>query len=506
MKLNLVFIALALTVIVLYAHKKQREHTQDLRELTTASGSFGPIFVFLLMAGEIFTTYTLLGHSGMAYSEGGAALFSTLMVVMAIPAMYFIEPLIWKRSRSLGAVSQAEYFGHAFDSVFFSKIVAVVASIGLISYMALQLSGLSLIISELTHQAMSVETTRMCAAIGIVVFSLVAGLRGVANLALLKDVVMILIIWTVGVYLPVHLFGSWSQVVHSIESIHPHFSIIHGHSRGFVWFFTTGLIAAVGYVFWPHSFQAIFTSSSPQALRKSAVWTPLYVLLTFPLTIAGLTAHLEDPHIPSDHRDLALLRLALHHLPEPVIVVLTVGSILTALIPCTVMIISLSSNIVRTFAPEPQEDVEHLPTWSVHRILGTEERQALTIKLLIPVLAVLAALVSIYGGKNIAQLLVSGYGIISQLTIPCAIDIWQWKHPHRRALPKGPIIAGVIVGVTFACATSFMGVNFELLHRFLPYQLAEINLGVVAYIVNILVVVLGTWLVRAYQARSRVLT
>ena len=46
-----------------------------LEQWTVGGRSFGALFVFLLMAGEIYTTFTFLGASGWAYSKGAPALY-----------------------------------------------------------------------------------------------------------------------------------------------------------------------------------------------------------------------------------------------------------------------------------------------------------------------------------------------------------------------------------------------------------------------------------------------
>ena len=47
----------------------------DFEQWTVGGRGFGAIFVFLLMAGEIYTTFTFLGGSGYAYGNGGPAYY-----------------------------------------------------------------------------------------------------------------------------------------------------------------------------------------------------------------------------------------------------------------------------------------------------------------------------------------------------------------------------------------------------------------------------------------------
>ena len=46
-------------------------HKMSLEQWTVGSRGFGPLLMWLLMAGEIYTTFSFLGASGWAYSRGG---------------------------------------------------------------------------------------------------------------------------------------------------------------------------------------------------------------------------------------------------------------------------------------------------------------------------------------------------------------------------------------------------------------------------------------------------
>ena len=53
----------------------RRGRQMGLEQWTVAGRSFGAPLVFLLMAGEIYTTFTFLGGSGFAYGRGGPAYY-----------------------------------------------------------------------------------------------------------------------------------------------------------------------------------------------------------------------------------------------------------------------------------------------------------------------------------------------------------------------------------------------------------------------------------------------
>lgn len=57
--------------------RAQKGKDMNLEQWTVGGRGFGTLFVFLLMAGEIYTTFTFLGGSGWAYGKGGPAFTSS---------------------------------------------------------------------------------------------------------------------------------------------------------------------------------------------------------------------------------------------------------------------------------------------------------------------------------------------------------------------------------------------------------------------------------------------
>src|SRR6266540_6090397 len=71
----------------------------DLEQWIVGGRGFGMLLVWLLMAGEIYTTFTFLGASGWAYSKGGPALYILGYQPLAYVVSFFILPQIWEVGR-----------------------------------------------------------------------------------------------------------------------------------------------------------------------------------------------------------------------------------------------------------------------------------------------------------------------------------------------------------------------------------------------------------------------
>src|SRR5690348_15260986 len=74
----------------------RKKMTPNLEQWAVAGRGFGVVFVWLLLAGEIYTTFTFLGASGWAYSRGGPALYILAYMPLAYSLCFFVLPPVWE--------------------------------------------------------------------------------------------------------------------------------------------------------------------------------------------------------------------------------------------------------------------------------------------------------------------------------------------------------------------------------------------------------------------------
>jgi SSS family solute:Na+ symporter len=130
--------ALAALLLGLYA---RRGHDMNLEEWSVGGRSFGTMLVFILLAGEIYTTFSFLGASGFTYGKGGAAYYILAYLTLNQVAGYWILPGIWRAAQRDRLVSQAHFFVRQYDSPALGVLVASVGLIALLFYFVLQLKG-----------------------------------------------------------------------------------------------------------------------------------------------------------------------------------------------------------------------------------------------------------------------------------------------------------------------------------------------------------------------------
>src|SRR5208337_2709986 len=105
--------ALGALALGLAAH---RGHDMSLEQWTVAGRGFGGLLVFLLLAGEIYTTFTFLGGSGWAYGRGAPTYYILAYGSLAYILSYWLLPPIWRYAKAHHLISQPHYFRHLYDS------------------------------------------------------------------------------------------------------------------------------------------------------------------------------------------------------------------------------------------------------------------------------------------------------------------------------------------------------------------------------------------------------
>src|SRR3954468_4375148 len=104
----------------------QKGKDMSLEQWSVGGRGFGTIFVFLLMAGEIYTTFTFLGGSGWAYGKGGPAFYILCYGSIAFVMSYWLLPTLWRYAKRKGLLSQADFFTAKFDSPGLGVLVSLV--------------------------------------------------------------------------------------------------------------------------------------------------------------------------------------------------------------------------------------------------------------------------------------------------------------------------------------------------------------------------------------------
>lgn len=447
----------------------RRGHVMSLEQWSVGGRGFGSVFVFLLMAGEIYTTFTFLGGSGWAYGKGAPAFYILCYGAIAYSVSYFLLPIVWRYAQTRRLVSQADFFVAKYESKTLGVIVALVSVAALVPYLVLQLKGLGIIVSEASGGVITQAVAVWTSSIALVGYVVVSGVRGSAWTSALKDVMILAAAVGIGVYLPLHYFGGYRAMFEAVEAAKPGALTLPASGMSPAWFISTVLLTATGFYMWPQFFAGVYTARSENVFRKNAVILPLYQLVVLFVFFTGFAAMLVVPGLKGAAADLSLLRIVEQSFGSWTVGVIGGAGLLTALVPGSMILITagtiISQNIYRVMAPS-----------------ASDRTVSLVARSLVPVLTLVAVILTLRGGQTLVVLLLMGYNFVTQLFPALILSLGE----HQR-VSAASAIAGIVAGeftVVFLTVTS---ASVATLLPGAPQVVKDLNVGFIALAVNAVV-------------------
>ncbi len=441
---------------------------QSLEQWSVAGRGFGSVLVFVLLAGEIYTTFTFLGGSGWAYGRGAPAYYILAYAAVAFAAGYWLLPPIWQRASDWRVISQPEYFAKAFGSEWLGTVVALVGCVALLPYLVLQLKGLGILVSESSYGVISYETAIWIGTIATAVYVVMSGVRGSALTAALKDALVLAAAVGLGLALPTTLHGGIGPMFDTLLTQRPDFFVLPSQGMSGVWFTSTIVLTVCGFYMWPHTFGSLFTARSADAFRRNAVIMPLYQVVLLFVFFIGFAAINAVPGLEGTDIDLALLRVTKQTYGPWVMGLVGAAGLLTALVPGSLILMTTATILARLITRYHQ---------------ASAKREVQIARLIVPLVAILSLWFVFNGQQTLVTLLLFAYAIVTQLFPSVLVTIW-W--PHRANAVAA--FAGIVVGEAMVMWTSLAGITTASMFPTLPTAVTDLNIGVLALAANVLVV------------------
>jgi SSS family solute:Na+ symporter len=463
--LVLIFLAAALSLTLGVLARSGKEMT--LEQWTVGGRGFGGMLVFLLAAGEIYTTFTFLGGSGNAYGNGASSYYILCYGTLAYVLSYWLLPPIWRYARKERLISQSHFFARKYDSPALGVLVAVVGVVALVPYLELQFKGLGIIVSVASYGSISSSVAVWIGAAIVTIYVIVSGVRGTAWNAAVKDILILAIVVFLGIYLPFHYYGGYGEMFRAINAAKPGFLAFKPRGESILWFQSTVLLSALGFYMWPHSFAAVLTAKEEGAFRRNAIVLPVYQLILLFVFFCGFAAILQIPDLTGSEMDLSLFRLSLQTFDPWFVGVIGAAGVLTALVPGSMILIAsttlIANDILRGLRPQT-----------------SDETVTRTARCFVPIVALVAVWFALQGGQTIVALLLMGYAFVTQL-VPGLVCSLMRNNPATKAGVSTGIVVGVATVATIALTHSTIG----SLLPFLPVEMNDINVGFVALALNV---------------------
>jgi SSS family solute:Na+ symporter len=497
---------------------RRAESMASLDEWGLGGRGFGTIVTWFLLGGDLYTAYTFVAVPAAMFATGAVSgFFAVPYTIVVYPIIFIFMPRLWSVSHRHGYVTPADFVRGRYDSRTLALAVAVTGIIATMPYIALQLVGIQAVLDTMglggSGNTFVKDLPLIIAFVVLAAYTYSSGLRAPALIAFVKDALIYLVIVVAIVYVAVKIgFGDVFNAAEKKMTTKTKAGLPTGSfvpNSSLYWAYgTLAFGSALALFMYPHSVTAVLSGRSRNVIRRNAAILPTYSLMLGLLALLGFAAIYEKTSVFGQDGK-ANAQLAVPHFfdqvfPDWFAGVAFAAIAIGALVPAAIMSIAASNlftrNIYREYikpdaSPAHEARVAKIVSLVVKFgallfVLGMDRQNAINLQLL--------------GGVWILQTIVS---IVAGLYT-------RWL--HRWALLAGWAVAMVYGTVTAyrqtvpnASTTLVDGKPVTTVHGLrhfgtsladFPGTTTKVYIAVTALLLNILVAVLLTVLLRLIKA------
>ncbi|MBO0875591.1 MAG: sodium:solute symporter family protein, partial [Pseudonocardia sp.] len=363
---------------------------------------------------------------------GAPAYLAFTSVSLSYAIGYWLMPKVWRAGRRHGLITEPDFFAARYGAPWLGVVTGVVGIAALVVYVQIQLVSLRLIVQLALGDVLSEAGAVALAAVLMLAFVFVVGMRSAVFAAAAKDVLVVLLVVLLSATVASKVgASSMLDVFRLVERAHPGIGKFPGLDPNSpttsVWLMTSALNVAVGNWVFPHLFQVCFTARSGTTIRRNAIWQPLYSLAYFFIILLGFAALLAGTRPPNGSSNAALLQFVSQTYPAWVVGLLAGTCFLLALAPGSVLLLTSGSIFTRNVLRPLRREL-------------SERASLLASRLAMVGFAGIAVWLTLGNSESLVEILLYAYSAIGMLA-PGVFLAFLW----RRTTAVG-VLAGIVVG------------------------------------------------------------
>jgi SSS family solute:Na+ symporter len=291
---------LVVTVLGFVASRWQRGESLDhLDEWGLGGRKFGSWVTWFLVGGDLYTAYTFVAVPALLFGAGALGFYALPYTVVLYPLVFLPVLRLWSVSRVHGYVTPADFVRGRYGSSLLALVIAITGIVATMPYIALQLAGLEAVLRTmgLNGSGLAGHLPLFVAFVILAVYTYQSGLRAPALIAFVKDILIYLVILVAVFYLPAKL-GGWSHIfdASAAKLAQPNPStgapmgsiLLTGNNQ--LQYVTLALGSALALFLYPHSVTGVLASRGRVVLKRNMVALPAYSLLLGLLALLGYVA------------------------------------------------------------------------------------------------------------------------------------------------------------------------------------------------------------------------
>ncbi|WP_308493445.1 monocarboxylate uptake permease MctP [Microbacterium terrisoli] len=480
---------------------------KTLDEWGLGGRGFGTWVTWFLLGGDLYTAYTFVAVPAAMWATGAVSgFFAVPYTIVLYPIVFLLMSRLWSVSHRHGYVTPADFIGGRYQSRTLATVVAVTGIVATMPYIALQLVGIKSVLTVLglgsnTNWFMA-DLPLIIAFVVLAAYTYTAGLRAPALIAVVKDILIYAAIIVAIIYLPTK-FGGWDAIFSAADTKlsatnpatgNPFGAVIPG-AGSFNAYWTLALGSAMALFMYPHSITGVLATKSRNTIRRNAMILPLYSLMLGGLALLGYVA-IKAGTQPIDvngsiNAQLVVPQLFIDAFPKWFAGVALAAIAIGALVPAAIMSIAASNLFTRNIYKD------------YFKKNATPEQEAKASKL-VSLVVKLGALVFVLGMDQTSAInmqLLGGVWILQ--TFPAIV-----AGLYTRWFNKWALFAGWAAGIIYGTVAAYNVVNPVTHNHFggsvanFPFTEVPVYIGVSAFVVNAVIAVGLTLILRAFKVKD----
>ena len=286
-----------------------RVGASDAEDFYLASRTLGTLVLLFTTFATLLSAFTFFGGPNLAYAAGPEwiLVMGVMDGILFAVLWYVIGYRQWLIGRARDYVTLGEMLGDRFASPLLRGLVAGVSLLWLFPYVMLQQMGAGEALRGLTSGAIPYWGGAALITVFMIVYVMLAGLRGVAWTDTLQGLFMLSVLWVAVVWI-VSAVGGVGAATEGMVAANPDFAALGGGLYSPQFIISAAVTIAFGVTMFPQINQRFFVAKSATVLKRSfALWPVLVLLLFVPAFMLGAWAAGLPIEVPEGANVLSVL-------------------------------------------------------------------------------------------------------------------------------------------------------------------------------------------------------
>jgi solute:Na+ symporter, SSS family len=496
-----IFFFAFVAIIGFVASRWRRAKLDHLDEWGLGGRNFGSWVTWFLVGGDLYTAYTFVAVPALVFGVGALGFFAVPYTIVVYPIVFLVAPRLWSVSHRHGYVTPADFVRGRHGSATLALGIAITGIVATMPYIALQLVGIEAVLKTM---GIAGEWPIIIAFAVLAAYTYQSGLRAPALIAFVKDALIYVVVIVAVIYIPIKLggfgdiFSAADKKFTGTDAPTDGVLLANAQTLGYA---TLAFGSALALFLYPHAVTGVLAARSRDTIKRNMAALPAYSIVLGLIALLGYMAIAAGvkPIVENGKPDPNTIVPVLfdHMFPSWFAGIAFAAIGIGALVPAAIMSIAAANlwtrNVYKEYLKRDATPAE-------------EARMSKLASLVVKAGAV--AVILVLDPQFSIDLQLIGGVIILQTLPPIVIGLYS-RWCHAWALLAGWVV-GLVAGLYMLYDTPnpttgkahFGGSSYALSNFGVDTKVA-VYTGILALIANLIVVIVGTLILKAIRAPSR---